>query len=177
MIDHADTTDEDIVHMVCYQDQELYEVLVARYQVKLLRYITYLIQDEQKATDAVQEAFIKAFVNLRGFDTSKKFSSWLYRIAHNEAMNAVKKYRKETRLPETFEIKDDYDIEQDLTTEELRSHVRDCLALLPLIYAEPLMLKYLEEKSYEEISYILRIPPGTVGTRISRAKGLMKQIC
>ncbi len=177
MIDHADKTDEDIVNIVCDHDQELYEVLMTRYQAKLLRYITYLIHDEQKAKDVAQESFIKAFINLRSFNTEKKFSAWLYRIAHNEAMNTVKKYRKEIRLPEFFDVKDEYDIEQDLTMEELRSHVRDCLALLPLIYAEPLMLKYLEDNSYEEISYILRIPLGTVGTRISRAKKLMKLVC
>jgi len=170
-------SDEMVVKNVCSSDQELYSVLVTRYQEKLLRYITYLIHDEQKAKDVVQEAFIKAFINLKGFDTSKKFSSWIYRIAHNEAMNVVKKYQKEVRLPEDFEIESEDDMEADFVQQEMGEEVRAYLSELPVIYAEPLMLRYLEDKTYDEISYILRIPVGTVGTRINRAKKIMKQIC
>ena len=177
MEEQTTDSDEMVVKNVCSSDQELYSVLVARYQEKLLRYVTYLIHDEQKAKDVVQEAFIKAFINLKGFDTSKKFSSWIYRIAHNEAMNVVKKYQKEVRLPEDFEIESEDDTEAEFAQQEMGEQVRAYLSELPVIYAESLMLRYLEDKSYDEISYILRIPVGTVGTRINRAKKIMKQIC
>ena len=173
----AETTDEDIVRVVCDRDQEQYVHLVARYQARLLRYVTNLIHDDQAAKDVVQEAFIKAFINLKGFDTSKKFSSWIYRIAHNEAMNSVKKYRREVPLPETYEVASEEDIEADFMHQETAAAVQQRVAELPLIYAEPLVLRYVEDKSYDEISDILRLPLGTVGTRIRRAKALMKHLC
>ena len=69
------------------KDQELYGEVVRRYQDKLLRYADYLMQNESRAADVTQNAFIKAFINLNSFDTGKKFSSWIYRITHNEAIN------------------------------------------------------------------------------------------
>ena len=177
MDEHVHESDEAVVLDVCASNQERYAVLVSRYQSKLLRYATNLINDEQKAKDVVQETFIKAFINLKGFDTSKKFSSWIYRIAHNEAMNIVKKHKKEVRLPESFEMESEQDIEADYAEREIHDEIHKCLTMLPIIYAEPLLLRYIEEKTYEEISHILRIPVGTVGTRINRAKKIMKHLC
>ena len=169
--------DEAIVEQVRSIDQELYALLVERYQRKLFRYAQSLMHDEHKATDVVQESFIKAFINLQSFDTKKKFSSWIYRIVHNEAMNSIKKYQKEVSLPEDFEFASSEDIEADFGQQELVEAVQARLRELPIIYAEPLALRYLEEKSYEEIGDILRLPPGTVATRINRAKVLMKHLC
>jgi len=170
-------SDEVIVEQVRSADQERYVLLVERYQHKLLRYAESLLHDEHRAADVVQESFIKAFINLQGFDTQKKFSSWIYRIVHNEAMNSIKKYQKEVSLPEDFEFASSEDIEANFEQQELVAAVRTHLKKLPLIYAEPLALRYLEEKSYEEISDILHLPPGTVATRINRAKTLMKHLC
>jgi RNA polymerase sigma-70 factor (ECF subfamily) len=170
-------SDETIVEQVRSIDQERYVLLVDRYQHKLLRYAQSLLHDEHRAADVVQESFIKAFINLQGFDTQKKFSNWIYRIVHNEAMNSIKKYQKEVPLPENFEFASSEDIEANFEQQELEAAVRTHLKKLPLIYAEPLALRYLEEKSYEEISDILHLPPGTVATRINRAKTLMKHLC
>lgn len=172
--------DEELVELVCTQDQELYAELVRRYQDKLMRYATGLIQNEDKAADVVQEAFIKAFVNLRGFDADKKFSSWIYRIVHNEAINYLKKYNKEISLDnhQWIEqvVKSGGDIEEDFDRKEAKEMLHQALKELPLKYRSPLILFYLEEKSYEEISDVLRIPVGTVGTRINRGKKLMRVI-
>ena len=170
-------SDEIIVEQVRSVDQELYVLLVERYQHKLLRYAQSLIKDEYKAVDVVQESFIKAFINLKGFDTKKKFSSWIYRIVHNEAMNSVKRHHREISLPEDFEFASSEDIEAAFEQQEIVTKVQAHLEKLPLIYAEPLALRYLEEKSYEEISDILHLPMGTVATRINRAKVLMKHLC
>jgi RNA polymerase sigma-70 factor (ECF subfamily) len=158
-------------------DQELYAILVERYQHKLLRYAKGLIHDEHRAVDVVQESFIKAFINLQGFDIKKKFSSWIYRIVHNEAMNSIKKQKKEISLPDDFEFASSEDIEAGFNQQEIVMAVQAHLDKLPLIYAAPLTLRYMEEKSYEEISDILHIPQGTVAIRISRAKTLMKHLC
>ncbi|MEI8175198.1 MAG: RNA polymerase sigma factor, partial [bacterium] len=158
-------------------NQDLYSVIIDRYQKKLVRYVNNLIKNEDKAIDIVQESFIKAFINLNSFNIEKKFSSWIYRIAHNQAINLAKKYQKETPLLEDWDFKSDDDIEKDFEEKETTEKVERCLKNIPLLYSEPLSLYYIDEKSYEEISDILRIPMGTVATRINRAKKIMKNIC
>jgi RNA polymerase sigma-70 factor, ECF subfamily len=170
-------SDEEIADKVRTTDTNLFAVIIERYQKKLLHYANSLIKDEDKAVDIVQTSFIKAFVNLNSFNVENKFSSWIYRIVHNEALNLLKKYPGETPLLDDVDFKSDEDIEENLIKTETKSEVTRCLKELPIIYSEPLVLYYLEDKSYEEISDILRIPMGTVAVRISRGKKLMKNIC
>ena len=177
MKDLKKLTDEQIVKIVRTKDKEVYLEIVLRYQEKLLRYALYLVQDKAKAADAVQESFIKAFINLNSFNTKMKFSSWIYRIVHNQVMNAVSKYKKELPLFENVDLNSGKNPEIDLTKKEIRDRVNKCIGQIPIKYSEPLSLFYLEEKSYGEISDILRLPIGTVGTRINRAKVFMKKIC
>ncbi|MDD2766657.1 MAG: sigma-70 family RNA polymerase sigma factor [Candidatus Moranbacteria bacterium] len=177
MDENENLTDEVIVEKVRSLDQELYVVIVDRYQGKLLRYAMSLIRDEHASLDIVQESFIKAFVNLQSFDTKKKFSSWIYRIVHNEAMNVIKKYRKEMPILDDIDFPSDENIAEDFEQQEITETVKKCLEKMPILYSEPLALRYIEEKSYEEISDILHIPLGTVATRINRAKIVMKRVC
>jgi RNA polymerase sigma-70 factor, ECF subfamily len=177
MFEHKNKTDEEVVLYVQSKDQEVYFVIVERYQSKLMRYVNSIVHDEAKASDIVQETFIKAFINLRSFDNKKKFSSWIYRIAHNEAINAIKKNYKEVSFEEDFDIQSDENITDNFERKEIELKVGECIKKIPLLYSEPLVLYIIEDKSYEEISDILRIPMGTVATRISRAKILMKNIC
>ncbi len=169
--------DEQIVEIVRTKDKELYVEIVLRYQAKLLRYARYLVQDKIKAAEAVQEAFIKAFINLNSFNPKMKFSSWIYRIVHNEVINVIKKNKRERPLLDNTDFDSGKDLEIDFTEKEIQERVSRCIDQMPAIYSEPLSLFYLEDKSYEEISDILRMPVGTVGTRINRAKVLMKKIC
>jgi len=171
------STDEEIVAKVRLNDRDLYAVIIDRYQSKLLRYATNLVGDSDKASHIVQDSFVKAYINLNGFNSKKKFSSWIYRIVHNEAMNAIKKYQKEEPMPDDFDFESQQDITKEFEQKETATQVEKCLKSMPIIYSEPLSLYYLDEKSYEEISDILRIPMGTVAIRISRAKKLMKHIC
>lgn len=177
MDNYQNKTDEDLAEIVRSENKEAYREIVGRYEDKLMRYANYLIGDGQKVMDVVQETFIKAYTNLNGFDAKKKFSSWIFRIAHNEAMNAVKKYRKEIRIGPEFDVPDDRIIEEEYGKKEAVVMAHKCLGKIPLIYSEPLALYYLDDKSYEEISDILRIPVSTIGTRIRRAKVIMKSIC
>lgn len=170
-------TDEEIVKLVREKDKELYVQIIRRYQDKLLRYASYLTGDEHNASDIVQDAFIKAYINLNGFDIKKKFSSWIYRIVHNEAMNLLGKNRQQVSIHEGVDFDSGINLEDEFIKKELKEHARFCLGQMPLIYSEPLTLYFLEERSYEEISDILRISVGTVGTRINRAKIIMKKIC
>jgi RNA polymerase sigma-70 factor, ECF subfamily len=170
-------TDEMLVNEIRKQNRERYAELVKRYEDKLMRYATYILGDEQKARDVVQDSFIKSYINLNSFDTKKKFSSWIYRIVHNESLNSIKKYHKEVPLIQDMDFESGENIEHDFTKNEIVEKAHTCLKKMPIIYSEPLSLYYLEDKSYEEISDILRIPMGTVATRINRAKGIMKNIC
>jgi RNA polymerase sigma-70 factor (ECF subfamily) len=177
MSDTLKLTDEEIVEKVRSNDRDLYAVIIDRYKNKLSRYATNLIHDEDRASHIVQDSLVKAYINLNGFNTKKKFSSWIYRIVHNEAMNVIKKYQKEVPMLEDFDFESEENIIKDFEQKEMELYVEKCLKSIPLIYSEPLSLYYLDEKSYEEISDILRIPMGTVAIRMSRAKKLMKHIC
>jgi len=170
-------SDEKIVEIVRNKDKNFYAEIIHRYEKKLLRYALYLINDEHLATDAVQEGFIKAYVNLHSFNAKMKFSSWLYRIVHNQAINLVYKNKQHSLFEENLELDSGIDLEDDLIKKELRAHLHNCINQIPILYKEPLTLYFLEEKSYEEISDILRLPIGTIGTRINRAKHLVKKIC
>lgn len=170
-------SDEKLVELVRTKDKELFSEFITRYEAKLVRYASYLIHDNDRAVDAVQEAFIKTYINLNRFDIKKKFSSWIYRIVHNEVINAIKKHRLEIPLLEEMDFEDQKEVEEAYSRKELANQINQCLDKMPLIYAEPISLHFLEEKSYEEISEILRIPMGTIATRINRAKKILKNIC
>ena len=171
--------DEELVIIIREKDQELYTEIVKRYEEKLRRYALVFVHDTDKADDVLQNTFLKAFINLKSFNTKKKFSSWIYRILHNEAINNIKKYKKEVSIDSIPEIKDmvsEKDSpEDDLEKKEIREIMKRKLDKLPLKYSEPLALFYLEERSYEEIGDIMRLPVGTVGTRINRGKAQLKK--
>ncbi len=177
MKDSLNLSDEKIVSLVCKKDKNLYAHIITRYQDRLVRYANYLIGNELDASDVVQDSFVKAYINLKGFNTKKKFSSWIYRIVHNESMNLVKRKKKTVSLFKDMDFDSGIDIEDNYVKKELKNRTHDCLNQMSVIYREPLSLYFLEDKPYEEISDILRIPVGTVGTRINRAKILMKKIC
>jgi len=170
-------SDEKLTTLVREKDKELYSEIIRRYEKKLLGYANYLIFDDNDAADVVQNTFIKAYINLNSFKIGKKFSSWIYRIAHNEAMNMLSKHKKRVQIDQNMDFDSGVDLEDEVIKKELKQSTHNCLKQLPVIYSEPLSLYFLEEKSYEEISDILRIPVGTVGTRINRAKSIMKKIC
>ena len=173
-------SDEAIVRQVTDYDQELYVHIVERYQGPLIRYVRTLVYDEDKAADVVQNTFIKAFTNLRSFNTSKKFSSWIYRIAHNEAINFIKKHAKEVR-PDNEEWFDRLPDSQELAVvvvdkQLLHDAMKKLFKELDRKYRQPLILYAYEGKTYEEISDVLRVPKATVGTRINRAKKQLKKL-
>jgi len=177
MKDIQKLSDEKVVELIRREDKELYVHIIKRYQDKLMRYANYLVGDDHMASDVVQASFIKTYINLNNFDTKKKFSSYIYRIVHNEAVNLIRKQKKQISLHEDSNFDSGTNIEDDFVREEIKSLTHSCLNKMPMIYREVLSLSFLEEKSYEEISDILRVPVGTVGTRINRAKVIMKKIC
>ena len=174
-------SDEELVIRITAGDNELYSEIVQRYQVKLVRYVTNILNGNNAAAqDVVQETFIKAFVNLRSFKVDRKFSSWVYRIAHNEAMNYIKKHKREVQHDDE-EWESRLVDERPTQVEEVdkmfsNKLVKRSLAKLDLKYREPLMLYIYYGNSYEEIGEILKMPRATVGVRISRAKDKLKLV-
>ncbi len=168
-------TDEEIAKSVQKGQFEGFGLLVERYEQKLLRYARKFITGPEDAKDLVQEVFIKAYKNIQSFDTGQKFSPWIYRIAHNEFINAIKKTGREpisffdpdTLIPHLI-AKDKAD--DNLKNEELKKLVDSCLDKLDAKYREPLVLYFYEDLDYKTISEIMHIPTSTVGIRIKRAK-------
>lgn len=173
-------TDEQITIEVINGNKELYEELVKRYQEKLLRYVKYLVKNDNSAFDIVQDTFIKAFENLNSFNSSLKFSSWIYRIAHNESVNRIKKTNRELFNVDFDFLGDvlpqDSSPEIEFERDEIANELKKRMELLPVKFREVLTLYYLENKSYEEISDILRVSVGTVGTWINRGKIRLKKL-
>lgn len=174
-------TDSQIISLVLDGDDDAFALIVERYEAKLLRYGTYLLKDYDVASDAVQESFIKAYINLRSFNLSKQFSPWIYRILHNEAMNVIKRSKKTLAIGAANEIDDNFLV--NFTTDDkidssmLNSYVRKCLSQIDIKYKEVLVLTFFDNLKYEEISDVLHIPTSTVGVRLRRGKAILKKAC
>jgi RNA polymerase sigma-70 factor, ECF subfamily len=172
-------TDVDLVQSSLKNKDNFY-FLMKRYEPRLTRYInriTNIGQDDKD--DLLQDIFIKVYRNLNGFDQNLKFSSWIYRIAHNEIINQYHKKSRSKLLLNidkddlnsvTSILKDEADISEEFLSQEKVGHVKIVLSKLPLKYQEVLLLHFFEEKSYKEISDILKKPMGTIATLINRAK-------
>ncbi len=179
-------SDEELVS-ASLKDQKYFGELVKRYEDKFGRFVRRKAALSKEDTeDLLQDIFIKIYLNLNAFDRNLKFSSWGYRIAHNETISW---YRKKSIRPQiNFEdyeeenfinnIKND-SLEDDFIEKfakvELKEKVKLALDKLDEKYKNILILKYLEEKEYTEIGDILEIPIGTVSTLIYRAKKELKK--
>jgi RNA polymerase sigma-70 factor (ECF subfamily) len=175
-------TDEKLVELIP-RHKELFGVLIHRFEGKLTRYVRRIGGgNKESVEDVVQNIFIKAYVNINSFHKGQKFSSWLYGIAHNECIDYWRRNKKHTNisLDENTELASvlatDEDIEEDLFRKEEQEQVRKILDQLPLKFKEVLVLRYLEDKDYQEISDILKKPVSTVGTLLHRAKSQLKQL-
>lgn len=154
-----------------------------RYEEKLANYVkrfTYL--PDEDIADIVQESFIKAYQNLNDCDCKLKFSSWMYRIVHNQAINFMKKNKQSIKID--IENDDEFvdwlvadtNIEKETINKHFNEYVKTIIEKLKPIYKEVLILKFFEDKDYQEISDILQKPMGTVATLLSRAKIQFKKI-
>ncbi len=168
------------------QDPENFRGIVTRYEQKLFRYIRRFGGLGVECTeDILQETFIKAYRYLNDFDQELSFSSWIYRIAHNETVNYLRKNKNKTIALDVPDeegkilldiLADDLDLEQEMQKKDLSVEVRNILINLSVDFREVLILRYLEQKSYQEISAILKKPEGTVATLINRAKVQFKKL-
>lgn len=166
------------------QDPSNYKYLVERYEEKLLRYLKRLLYiNTEDAEDILQEVFLKAYRNLNSYNPKYEFSNWIYRIAHNEGVSFLRKNKKrkveiandsENNLFDS--LASDIDLEKEYIEKDSLKKTKEVLSQLDPKYTEVLVLKFLEGMDYNEISEILHIPSGTVGSLISRAKVKLKEL-
>ena len=169
--------EDTILVALSLEDSKNYAAIVEKYERQLLRYLLRISDiSREEGEDLLQNVFLKAYQNLRDFDTSLKFSSWIYRIAHNEAISAWRRRssRGEEINLESMEatqlLQSTLDIPIAIDEKFLTEFVHKILEKIPQKYREVLVLRYLESKDYSEISDILCCPMGSVATLVSRAK-------
>lgn len=173
-------SDEKLAELVQQGDKNKFGVLMERYGPKLFRYGKKFLSNEDNIEDVVQEVFIKTYQNIKSFNSLQRFSPWIYRIAHNTYVNALKKnstgplylFDFDTLISHTV-VEDPIVREREM--QEIKKIVDHGLSQIEPKYREMLVLYYIEELSYKEIAEILHIPIGTVGVRIMRAKEILKE--
>lgn len=174
--------DQQLVARAQQGDKQAFELLVSKYQRKLLRLISRLVRDPAEAEDVAQDAFIKAYRALPQFRGDSAFYTWLYRIGVNTAKNYLvsqgrrppSSTEKDNEEAETF---DDADALRDINTpesillsKEIASTVNAAMAKLPEELRTAISLREIEGLSYDEISEVMNCPIGTVRSRIFRAR-------
>lgn len=173
-------TDEELAKF-SVSNTDLFGELIKRYDSILFRYVMRRSHaTKEDAEDIVQNSFIKMYRNINDFDTTLRFSSWAYRITHNELIDW---YRKQKSKPQFIVSQDDEDIfaniagdmniEKEAIQQETKKEIESIIKTLDSKYQEIIFLRFFEEKSYEEIADILQIPPGTVAIRLSRARKIL----
>ena len=178
----VNTSDEDIVIRIQEGDSELFGVVIERFEKKLTRYAKKFISSDEDIEDAVQDVFIKAYTNVQSFDKEKKFSTWIYRIAHNTYVNIIRTKKNEkvsfvdldTVFPHLLagETSDKFTL-----AKEDSEKVSRCIKGLSPNYREVVSLFFYEELDYKAIADITGIPISTVGVRLRRAKEKLKLLC
>lgn len=173
-------SDEEIAKRIQEGDIGSFGVLIERYEKKLTRYARKFLSNHNDIVDLIQDVFIKTYTNIQSFDTTRKFSSWIYRIAHNEFVNALKRKRWEPFNFFDADILFPYAIaletsDGETDKEDLKKTLDVCLDKIDSKYRESLVLYYYEELSYQEIADILHIPMSTVGVRLRRGRVLLKK--
>ncbi len=174
-------SDEEVAFFIQSGETELFDVLVKRYEAKLGRYARKFLSGADDINDVLQDIFIKIYTNIKSFDAKRKFSSWAYRIAHNELVNALRK-RQRIFLPVVnldvflpYDLSGD-DFKNDSGRRDTKKMVEEYLDRLKPKYREPIILYYIEGLSYKEIADVMQVPVSTVGIRIKRAKEMLKAV-
>lgn len=178
----AVAVDQDLVKRVQRGDKTAYDLLVRKYQHKVIKLVSRYVYDPSDAHDVAQEAFIKAYRALPGFRGDSAFYTWLYRIAINTAKNHVAaRIRAPISSVSEFGTEDsDVDFSSRLSdidtpealllTDEVRRTILSAIDALPQDLRTALILREIEGMSYEEIAKTMECPVGTVRSRLFRAR-------
>lgn len=167
-------TDEQLAKSVASGDEQALAVLVRRWEQPLRRYVfrrCFSCRDE--IDDLLQDVFLQVYRHINAFDPSLKFSSWIWRIAHNAMVSRVRVHaRREphVELDEALMIPNGMRTDQPCEAADLAREIRAILERMSPVLRDVFVLRFHEEKSYEEIGDILHLNANTVATRVRRAR-------
>lgn len=181
-------SDHALIEATKEGDEEAFAQIVARYRNPLTNYLYRFLNDYEEAVDLTQETFVRVYYALGRYHTEYAFSTYIYRIATNLAISEIRKRKRRRLLSLTglFQTEEDSETEfqptdekslpdEDLIEDEKSRVIAKAIATLPEKYRAPIVLREIEDKSYEEIAQILELGLGTTKSRISRARGLLKE--
>jgi len=178
-------TDEDVVRRVLAGEIEMFEILMRRYNRRVYRTVRAIVRDNGEAEDVMQDAYVRAYANLGQFAGRAKFSTWLTRIAVNEALARVRMRKRLVYLPEdtggigmNIYTSKTPDPEQNALAKELALVVEEAVDSLPEAYRSVFMLRQIEDMSTAETAECLDISEEAVKVRLFRARALLRdELC
>lgn len=183
-------SDHDLLRDLSAGNTAAFDVIVERYNRPIANYLTRMLSDREKAFDLTQETFLRVYLNCKRYQFISTFSSWIYKIATNLALNELRRRKKVQFLPLVFKasrddgeeskVKDVEDTrnftpQEKMESNEIQSVIANEIQTMPLKYRTPLVLRDVQELSYIEISQITDLPIGTVKSRINRARKMLRK--
>jgi RNA polymerase sigma-70 factor (ECF subfamily) len=182
---HYEVTDEQLMTQFQAGVEEAYNELVGRYRNPLYNYICWIINDRAYAEDLLQETFIRLWTNKQSYREIAKFSTWIYTIAGNLAKTELRRRKIRRWLPisggggeddRPMEFADETaDPDRDLERRTIEKRVNSEIQKLPSAFREAVILRDIQELTYEEISTILKVPLGTVKSRVNRGRARLQK--
>lgn len=178
-------TDVELIASAIRGREDGFEELVRRYQRPIIGYVFRMLGDYDSALDVTQEVFLKVYNSLSRYRSEYKFSTWLYRIAHNAAIDHMRRNPMVARSLETENGDGAYQIqlespqpnpEQNRERSEWRAEIDNVIRKLPTAYRELIVLRHRQDLSYDEIAEVTGLPLGTVKNRLFRAREMMREI-
>ena len=178
-------SDLELIASVMNGREDGFEGLVRRYQRPITGYIFRMLGDYEASLDVSQEVFIKVYNSLSRYSSQYKFSTWLYRIAHNAAIDHMRRNSVNPQSLETENADGTYQLqiecpkpspEQNRELSEWRSEIDQVVKRLPAAYRELILLRHSQDLSYDEIAEVTGLPLGTVKNRLFRAREMMRDI-
>lgn len=176
-------TDEMIIKAVVNGEVELFSLLIERYQDRVYSTTYRMLGNREDALDISQEVFLKVYKKLSSFNYNSAFSTWLFKITANKCRDLLRhrktkinknKVSLEQSQENGFQFEDDDNPEKSYLKKEAEKNIIQLINNLKTEFKEVIVLRDIEDFSYREISEILSIPPGTVKSRISRARKYLK---
>ena len=170
---------EHIIARARRGDADAFEQLVAAYRNQVFRLALRMCGNEADADEVAQEAFLSAWKGLPNFRGESRFSTWLYQLTTHAAINLMRREKRQAAVEDIDEITaadDGPSPQQQVERTETQREIRSALMQLPEEYRQVLLLRFMQELSYEEIGRALKLPVGTVKSRLNRAKAQLKDI-
>ena len=163
-------------------NQDAFAQLVQRHQRRVFNLVFRMLQQYEEANEVTQETFLAAWQGLPSFRGDARFSTWLYRIAYNCSLKQLEQRKRDTALQVAVQAEQslqqescDERAEAEMEAHERQALVREHLSMLPAKYRIVLVLRHLQELTYEEMAEILTMPIGTIKTHLFRARNLLKE--